>query len=170
MKEIVVAGGCFWGVEEFFRRSIGIVETQVGYAQGHKENATYQEVCTSTTGHTEVVKLTYNEEEITLTKILELLFRIINPTSLNRQGNDVGPQYRTGVYYFDEADKDVIKSFIALQQPKYERKILVEVEPVGLFIKAEDYHQLYLVKNPSGYCHVNMGLLKPEEKKPQYNR
>jgi peptide-methionine (S)-S-oxide reductase len=118
MKEIVVAGGCFWGVEEFFRRSLGIVETQVGYAQGHKENATYKEVCTSTTGHTEVVKLTYNEEEITLTKILELLFRIINPTSLNRQGNDVGPQYRTGVYYFDEADKDVIKSFIALQQPK----------------------------------------------------
>jgi len=165
MKEIVVAGGCFWGVEEFYRRAKGIIDTQVGYAQGHKEDATYQEVCASTTGHTEVVKLTYDETVISLEKVLELLFRIINPTSLNRQGNDIGPQYRSGVYYFSEEDKDIITTFIASKQPLYERKIQVEVEPVGLFIKAEDYHQLYLVKNPSGYCHVNMGLLKPEEKK-----
>lgn len=168
MKEIVVAGGCFWGVEEFFRRAKGIISTQVGYAQGHKENATYQEVCTSTTGHTEVVKLEYDDNEISLNKVLELLFRIINPTSFNRQGNDVGPQYRTGVYYFNEEDKEVINAFIASVQPQYDKKILVEVEPVGLFVKAEDYHQLYLVKNPGGYCHVNMGLLKPEEKKAVY--
>jgi peptide-methionine (S)-S-oxide reductase len=165
MKEIVVAGGCFWGVEEFYRRAKGIISTQVGYAQGHKEDATYQEVCTSTTGHTEVVKITYDETMITLNKVLELLFRIINPTTLNRQGNDVGPQYRTGVYYYTPEDQEIITEYIATQQSRYEKKILVEVEPVGVFVKAEDVHQLYLVKNPSGYCHVNMGLLKPEEKK-----
>jgi peptide-methionine (S)-S-oxide reductase len=165
MKEIVVAGGCFWGVEEFYRRAKGIVSTQVGYAQGHKDNATYQEVCASTTGHTEVVKLTYDETLISLEKVLELLFRIIDPTTLNRQGNDIGPQYRSGVYYFSSEDKDIITEYIATQQPRYEKKIRVEVEPVGLFVKAEDYHQLYLIKNPGGYCHVNMGLLKPEEKK-----
>ncbi|MBS3991591.1 MAG: peptide-methionine (S)-S-oxide reductase MsrA [Erysipelothrix sp.] len=165
MKEIVVAGGCFWGVEEFYRRAKGIVSTQVGYAQGHKDNATYQEVCASTTGHTEVVKLTYDENIISLEKVLELLFRIIDPTTLNRQGNDIGPQYRSGVYYFSSEDKDIITEYIAAQQPRYEKKIRVEVEPVGLFVKAEDYHQLYLIKNPGGYCHVNMGLLKPEEKK-----
>lgn len=165
MKEIVVAGGCFWGIEEFYRRAKGIISTQVGYAQGHKEDATYQEVCASTTGHTEVVKLTYDESIITLEKVLELLFRIINPTSLNRQGNDIGTQYRTGVYYFSPEDKDAILDYIAAQQPRYEKKIVVEVEPVGVFVKAEDYHQLYLIKNPGGYCHVNMGLLKPEEKK-----
>lgn len=165
MKEIVVAGGCFWGVEEFFRRTKGIVATQVGYAQGHKENATYQEVCSSTTGHTEVVKLLYDESIITLEKILELLFRIINPTVLNRQGNDIGPQYRTGVYYFDLQDKATIEHFIQKQQFNYPEKIVVEIEQVNLFVKAEDYHQHYLIKNPTGYCHVNMNLLKPEEKK-----
>lgn len=168
MKEIVVAGGCFWGVEEFFRRSIGIIETTVGYAQGHQANATYQEVCTSTTGHTEVVKLKYDETLISLEKILELLFRIINPTVLNRQGNDVGPQYRTGVYYYDIQDKSVIENFIQKQQFKYNEKIVVEIEPVGIFVIAEDYHQNYLIKNPTGYCHVNMSLLKPEERKSNY--
>jgi peptide-methionine (S)-S-oxide reductase len=165
MKEIVVAGGCFWGVEEYYRRVKGIVDTKSGYSQGHKIDATYQEVCNGNTGHTEVVWLRYNPSEITLEKILELLFRIIDPTSLNRQGNDIGHQYRTGVYTIDDEDLPIISAFISNMQKDYRNKIVVEVEPLKNFIQAEDYHQLYLVKNPSGYCHVNMNTLKPEEKK-----
>lgn len=164
-KEIVVAGGCFWGVEEYFRRTKGIVETKAGYSQGHKKNATYQEVCDGNTGHAEVVWLTYNPDVISLNKILEHLFRIIDPTTLNRQGNDIGSQYRTGVYTLDEDDTPIIQAFLKEKQKEYKREIVVEVEPLLNFVQAEDYHQLYLVKNPRGYCHVNMNLLKPEERK-----
>lgn len=165
MKEIVVAGGCFWGVEEYFRRVKGIVETRSGYSQGHKLDATYQEVCTQKTGHTEVVWLKYDPLEITLEKIAELLFRIIDPTSLNKQGNDKGSQYRTGFYFIDEEDTVILNSFVSNKQKEFRKKIVVEIEPLKNFIQAEDYHQLYLIKNPGGYCHVNMNALKPEEKK-----
>ncbi len=165
MREIVVAGGCFWGVEEYFRRAKGIIDTKSGYSQGHKANATYQEVCNGKTGHVEVVWLKYNSEEISLEKILEHLFRIINPTLLNRQGNDIGHQYRTGVYTIFDEDTSIIKAYIETKQKEYRDQIVVEVEPLHNFIQAEDYHQLYLIKNPQGYCHVNMSLLRPEEKK-----
>lgn len=164
-KEIVVAGGCFWGVEEYFRRAKGIIDTKAGYSQGHKKDATYQEVCNGNTGHAEVVWLTYDPSVISLEKILEHLFRIIDPTTLNRQGNDIGSQYRTGVYTIDAEDTPVIEEFLKQKQKEYNKEIVVEVEPVLNFIQAEDYHQLYLVKNPRGYCHVNMNLLKPEERK-----
>jgi methionine-S-sulfoxide reductase len=164
-QEIVVAGGCFWGVEEYFRRAKGIINTKAGYSQGHKKDATYQEVCDGNTGHAEVVWLTYDPAVITLKKILEHLFRIIDPTTLNRQGNDIGSQYRTGVYTIDDDDTEQIKAFLEDKQKEYKHEIVVEVEPLLNFIKAEDYHQLYLVKNPRGYCHVNMNSLKPEERK-----
>lgn len=165
MKEIVVAGGCFWGVEEYFRRAKGIIEATSGYAQGHVEQASYQQVCSGETGHSEVVKLTYDPSVISLEKICEHLFRIMDPTTRNRQGNDIGSQYRSGIYYMDAEDEPIIKNFIAKEQRNYRKPIVTEVEPLGLFVKAEDYHQMYLVKNPTGYCHVNMNLLKPEEKK-----
>lgn len=168
MKEIVVAGGCFWGVEEYFRRVKGIVDTKSGYSQGHKLDATYQEVCTGKTGHTEAVWLTYEDTEVSLEKIAELLFRIINPTSLNKQGNDVGNQYRTGFYVIDEEDIETINEYIVKKQKEFNKKIVVEVEPVKNFIPAEDYHQMYLIKNPGGYCHVNMNALQREEKKDIY--
>ena len=164
-KEIVVAGGCFWGVEEYFRRAKGIIDTKAGYSQGHKKDATYQEVCDGNTGHAEVVWLTYDSSVITLEKILEHLFRIIDPTTLNRQGNDIGSQYRTGVYTINDDDTAQIKAFLEDKQKEYKHGIVVEVEPLLNFIKAEDYHQFYLVKNPHGYCHVNMNSLKPEERK-----
>ncbi len=168
MKEIVVAAGCFWGVEEYFRRAKGINKTKSGYSQGHKLDATYQEVCEQTTGHAEVVWLTYDPDIISLEKICEHVFRIIDPTSLNKQGNDVGSQYRTGFYTIDDEDIKQINVFIEQKQKEYKKKIVVEVEPLRNFITAEDYHQMYLIKNPNGYCHVNMNLLKPEEKKDIY--
>jgi len=170
MKEIVVAGGCFWGVEEYFRRVQGIVDTKAGYSQGHKKDATYQEVCNQNTGHAEVVWLKYNSTEITLEKIAELLFRIIDPTTLNRQGNDIGSQYRTGFYLIDQEDRSIIEKFVSEKQKEYKKEIVVEIEALKNFIQAEDYHQLYLIKNPNGYCHVNMNALEEEEKKDIYRK
>lgn len=164
MKEIVVAGGCFWGVEEYYRRLAGTLETKVGYAQGHLNQPTYEQVCDHTSGHAEVVWVRY-EAPLTLEKVLDHLFRIIDPTSLNRQGHDIGEQYRTGVYYVDDADAATIEAFIAERQKAYAKPIVVEVDRLHTFWDAETYHQNYLVKNPSGYCHVDFRKIKPEELK-----
>ncbi|MGL5978522.1 MAG: peptide-methionine (S)-S-oxide reductase MsrA [Erysipelotrichaceae bacterium] len=164
MKEIVVAGGCFWGVEEYFRRLKGTLQTKVGYAQGHLDHPNYQAVCTDETGHAEVVWIQY-EAPLTLEKILDHLFRIINPTSINRQGNDIGSQYRTGVYFKQPEDETVIQAYIAKRQVDYTKPIVVEVQALQAFWDAETYHQTYLVKNPNGYCHVDFSKIKPEERK-----
>lgn len=163
VKRIVVAGGCFWGVEEYYRRVKGILTTQVGYAQGSVENPTYQQVKTGMTQHAESVYLTYDSNVISSTKIMELLFRIIDPVSLNKQGEDEGTQYRTGIYCIDESDMKIAYQMIEELQKNYEDKIVVEVEMLDRFYDAEEYHQKYLVKNPTGYCHVDFRKLKPEE-------
>lgn len=168
MKKIVVAGGCFWGVAEYYRRVKGITYQEAGYAQGTSESPTYQEVCTSNTNHAEVVYLEYDEKVISLNKILEHLFRMIDPTSLNRQGNDIGVQYRTGVYYMDNEDGSVVRNFIENHQKLYDEPIVVEVEPLIKFWSAEEYHQNYLVKNPRGYCHVDMSLIEEHELKDEF--
>ncbi len=165
MKKIWLAGGCFWGVEAYFMQLKGVLSTIVGYGQGSTERPTYQQVCTGTTGHTEVCEVTYDEKILSLQKLLEHYFRIIDPTTLNRQGPDQGTQYRTGVYYSTEQDKDGIATFIEKMQQYYNDPIVVEVEPVGRFFPAEDYHQQYLEKTPGGYCHINLGLAKPDERK-----
>jgi len=165
MKKIWLAGGCFWGVEAYFQQLKGVLETRVGYGQGEKDNPTYQQVCSGTTGYTEVCELTYNEVIIPLEKVLEHFFRIINPTTLNRQGADQGTQYRTGVYYADNEEKEVIVNFIHTMQTYHTDEIVVEVKPVKNFYLAEEYHQHYLQKTTGGYCHVNLMLAKPEEKK-----
>lgn len=164
-KEIYFAGGCFWGVEAYFAQIKGVIKTEVGYAQGHVKNPTYKEVCAQTTGHSEACYIEYDNQVITLETLLEHLFRIIDPTSLNKQGGDMGEQYRTGVYYKDPLDETIIRSFITKQQANYNKEIVVEVQPFDSFYLAEEYHQDYLVKNPTGYCHVNLGLVKPSEKK-----
>ncbi len=166
MKKLVLAGGCFWGVEEYYRRLNGTHETRVGYAQGIKPAPSYQDVCTGLTHHAEVVEVTYDETILPLEKVMEHLFRIIDPTSLNRQGHDIGTQYRTGVYPTDEADLQAVKAYVAQRQADYRKPIVLEVEPLRDFWDAETYHQKYLVKNPGGYCHVNMNLIRPEERKP----
>ncbi len=158
MKEIALAGGCFWGVDEFFSRKEGVLSTKSGYSNGQVENPTYEEVCTGKTGHAETVYVQYDESRISLETILEKFFKVIDPTSLNRQGNDIGTQYRTGIYYIDEADKEAIDQFIESRKSKYTRPIVVEVEPLRNFFDAEEYHQDYLKKNPRGYCHIDLSI------------
>lgn len=158
MKEIALAGGCFWGVDEFFSRKEGVLTTKSGYSNGHVEKPTYEQVCTGETGHAETVYLTYDEEKINLETILEKFFKVIDPTSLNRQGNDVGTQYRTGIYYVDPEDEALVRDFIEAKKDKYTKPIVVEVEPLRNFFDAEEYHQDYLKKNPRGYCHIDLSI------------
>lgn len=165
IKKIIIAGGCFWGVEAYFKQLRGVVNTSVGYVNGNISNPTYQDVCEAKATHAEGCEIIYEDNLITLSEILEHMFRFINPVSINKQGGDIGLQYRTGVYYKDENDEIVIKQFIANKQKEYAKKIAVEVEPVKNYYLAEEYHQDYLDKNPNGYCHVDFRLIKDEEKK-----
>lgn len=165
MKEIVVAGGCFWGVQAFYQRAKGVVDTTVGYAQGQGIHPTYEEVCKQEDQFVEVCRVVYDETILSLHKILEYLFRIIDPTSLNQQGNDIGIQYRTGVYYKDQEDREIILSFLQEQQINYDKKIVVECLELTSFYTAEAYHQKYLDKNPMGYCHIDLHKLHVEEMK-----
>lgn len=156
MKEIVLAGGCFWGVEEYMSRIDGIIETTVGYANGTTENPTYEEVCTNITGHAEACYIKYDENILSLEDLLNRFWKIINPTLLNRQGPDIGSQYRTGIYYIDESDLPTIMKTFEEQKIKYDKPIVTEVEPLRVFYEAEEYHQKYLKKNPGGYCHIDL--------------
>ncbi len=156
MKEIYLAGGCFWGVEEYFSRLPGVIETQVGYANGHKENPSYEEVCRGDTGHTETTYISYDENIITLEALLNKFWNIIDPTSLNRQGPDRGSQYRTGIYYNDENDLETINQTLEVVKRKYKDPIVTEIMQIKSYYKAEEYHQEYLKKNPGGYCHIDM--------------
>lgn len=158
MKEIYLAGGCFWGVEEYFSRIEGVVDTDVGYANGTKLEPTYKEVCTGLTGHSETTYVKYDESIVTLEHLIQRLFRIIDPTLLNRQGGDIGNQYRTGIYYTDEADVKTIVKVKDEEQKKYKDSIVTEILPLEYYYPAEEYHQDYLKKNPGGYCHVDMSL------------
>lgn len=160
LSEIWLAGGCFWGVEAFLSGIPGVVHTETGYANGKTENPTYEDVCRKDTGHAETVYVRYDPDQIPLKKLLEYFFKIIDPTSLNRQGNDVGIQYRTGIYYKEASDKEIIEECIRQLQNNLNRKIVTEVLPVQNFYKAEEYHQKYLEKNPNGYCHINLDLLR----------
>ena len=153
MAEIYLAGGCFWGLEEYFSRIEGIKKTTVGYANGQVESTNYQLI--HQTDHAETVHLIYDEKRISLREILLYYFRVIDPLSVNKQGNDVGRQYRTGVYYTDQADKAVIEQVFVEQEKQLGQKIAVELEPLRHYVLAEDYHQDYLKKNPGGYCHIN---------------
>ena len=154
MKEIVLAGGCFWGVEEFLSRIKGIEETKVGYANGTKENPTYEQVCTGHTGHAESCYIKYNDKKIGLDNILSKFWNIIDPTVLNSQGNDIGSQYRTGIFYINEEDLSIILKSKVEEQNKYKKAIVTEIKPLQCFYVAIEYHQRYLKKNPNGYCHI----------------
>ena len=156
LKKIVLAGGCFWGVEEYISRIDGVKETKVGYANGTKENPTYEEVCTGTTGHAEACYVKYDEKVLSLNDLLEKYFGIIEPTVENRQGPDIGHQYRTGIYYIDKNDLNEIESYRDKEQEKYDKPIVTEIKDLKCFYDAEEYHQKYLKKNPGGYCHINL--------------
>lgn len=154
MKTIYLAGGCFWGVEAYFQRVLGVKDTTVGYANGISEQASYQNL--KNTKHAEAVKVVYDETIINLAEILERFLLIINPFSLNKQGNDIGEQYRTGIYYEDEYSYLCALKTMELFHERHGKKSFVEIEKLRHFIDAEDYHQDYLFKNPNGYCHLNL--------------
>ena len=154
MAEIYLAGGCFWGLEEYFSRIFGVLQTSVGYANGQVETTNYQLI--KETDHAETVQVIYDEKAVSLREILLYYFRVIDPLSVNQQGNDRGRQYRTGIYYKEEADLPTINTVVREQELLIGRKIAVEVEKLRHYILAEDYHQDYLKKNPGGYCHIDV--------------
>lgn len=160
MNVIYFAGGCFWGTEHFFKQVNGVTSTEVGFANGHTEDPTYEEVVRKKTGFAETVKVTYNPEKVDLNMLLDLYFLTIDPTSLNKQGNDIGDQYRTGIYYTSDQQLPSIKQRIKTEAAKHRSPIVVEVTPLKKYYKAEDYHQDYLENNPGGYCHINPALFK----------
>ncbi|MHC5021257.1 MAG: peptide-methionine (S)-S-oxide reductase MsrA, partial [Planctomycetota bacterium] len=150
------AGGCFWGMEELLRKVPGVLDTQVGYTGGHVENATYRDVKTGTSGHAEAVRLTFDPAVVSYEQLLAFLFRIHDPTSKNRQGNDVGTQYRSAIFYHSATQQASAEEAIARETAgdRWTKPITTQVVPAGAWYDAEDFHQDYLVKNPRGYtCH-----------------
>lgn len=162
MKTIYLAGGCFWGVEKYFSLAKGVLHTEVGYANGTSDNPKYEDLKYGLDDASETVKIDYDENIISLEKILELYLRVIDPYSLNRQGEDEGLQYRTGIYYVSSFDEEVIKKYLAKHLANNYK---IEILPLRKFYKAEEYHQNYLDKNPNGYCHINMANLRDDERK-----
>ncbi len=153
MKTIYLAGGCFWGLQKFFDQFEGVLETEVGYANGPDRAPTYQEVCADS-GHAETVRVAYDEAVLPLEKLLGSYFLVIDPLSVNRQGHDEGIQYRTGIYYTEDAQLPAIRAVYGREQEKAGAPLAVAVEPLQNFFSAEEYHQKYLIKNPDGYCHI----------------
>ena len=166
-KDIYLAGGCFWGAEHFFKQIEGVAFTEVGFANGNTPDPTYKEVYTDTTGYAETVHIRFDNEKVGLKFLLRMFFKAIDPTSLNKQGEDEGTRYRTGIYYVDPADLPAIRAVFDEVQRTLAAPVVVEVEPLRNFFRAEDYHQDYLDKNPDGYCHLPLGLFRfAREAKP----
>lgn len=159
-KTIYFAGGCFWGTEHYFKMIKGVVGTTVGYANSIMENPSYKDVCSGDTLAAETVKVDYDPSLVSLEFLTRMFFHAIDPTSLNRQGNDIGTQYRTGIYYTDNKDLAEIYKVFEEQRSTTEGEIVVEVKALQNFYAAEDYHQDYLDKNPDGYCHLPYTLFE----------
>ena len=159
MKTIYFAGGCFWGTQHYLRQIRGVESTEAGYANGNVENPSYEEVYTDLTGFAETVRVEFDPSVVSLRFLTELYFKSIDPVSLNRQGGDCGTRYRTGIYYTSDEDLPVIEGVFDEVAEQYDAPLAVEVEPLRNFYKAEDYHQDYLEKNPSGYCHIPQALI-----------
>ena len=159
-KEIYLAGGCFWGTEHYFKQVHGVLETEVGFANGRFENPSYKQVKAGDTGFAETVRIVYDPQVVKLELLLDLYFKSIDPLSLNRQGEDSGTQYRTGIYYVDESDLPVIDKVYDAVQASLGQPLAVEKLPLSNFYTAEEYHQDYLDKNPDGYCHLPVALFE----------
>lgn len=160
IKSIYFAGGCFWGTEYFFKQIEGVTFTETGYANGSTPDPTYRQVYTDTTGYAETVHVEYDNDVIDLEFLVRMFFKAIDPTSLNRQGEDVGTRYRTGIYYTDAEELPCIKKIYDEIGRQYESPLVVELEPLKNFYRAEDYHQDYLENNPDGYCHLPLELFE----------
>lgn len=162
-KEIYLAGGCFWGVQAYFDRITGVLYTNVGYANGMGEDTSYRAI--GKTGHAETVYIVYDSDRLSLETLLTYYYEIIDPTSIDRQGNDVGVQYRTGIYFVDPSDLAVIEKVTLEVEKKLGQKVATQRETLKNYVLAEDYHQDYLDKNPGGYCHISLADI-PNEKPP----
>ena len=158
IKEIYFAGGCFWGTQHLFDLVRGVVATETGYANGKIKNPTYEQVISHTTGFTEAVKVQYDADEVDLPLLINVFFKSIDPTTKDRQGNDVGDNYRSGIYSTDKATEAIVKIEVAKLAKNYRKPVVVEMIALKNFYKAEDYHQDYLDKNPGGYCHIPMSV------------
>lgn len=154
VREIYLAGGCFWGLEEYFSRVDGAVNVVSGYANGNSKHTSYENL--KNTDHAETIHLTYDKSVLSLRDILLYYLRVVDPTSLNKQGNDIGRQYRTGIYFVNPEDEEIINEVLKQRAKQLEKEIVVEVEPLKNYVVAEDYHQDYLKKNPLGYCHIDV--------------
>ena len=159
MREVILAGGCFWGVEAYFKQLAGITDSDVGYIDGAFKNPSYEQVCHGS-GHAEAVKLTFDETVISFDKILDHYFNIVDPTLKNRQGPDIGMQYRSGFYNLDEDLEAQLVNRLKAEQKNYDKPLQVEIRHGVHYDQAEGYHQDYLDKNPSGYCHINLNTVK----------
>ena len=164
MKTIYLAGGCFWGMQKFLDQFEGVKETEVGYANGPEKAPSYREVCDNS-GHAETVRVEYDESVLSLPALLRFYFQVIDPVSVNRQGEDSGIQYRTGIYYTDESQLPDIELVYKEIEAKENQPLAVEVKPIENFFSAEVYHQKYLDKNPGGYCHIPARYFHLEEKR-----
>lgn len=153
MKTIYLAGGCFWGMQKFFDQFDGVLSTQVGYANGPDAAPSYRDVCQNS-GHAETVRVDYDEGRLSLAELMDLYFLVIDPLSRNKQGEDEGIQYRTGVYYTDEDQLPALRAAFEREEAKLGTPLMVELLPLENFFPAEEYHQKYLDKNPGGYCHI----------------
>lgn len=162
-KTIYLAGGCFWGLEKYLSLLDGVTETEVGYANGNTPCPTYEDVCYYGTGHAETVRVDYRPDQISLAFLLEQYYKAIDPTTVNRQGNDKGTQYRTGIYYTDPAEEPALRASIAALQKTLDKPVAIEVAPLHQYCRAEEYHQKYLEKNPGGYCHIGAPLFRSAE-------
>ena len=169
-KEIWLAGGCFWGTEHYLSLLDGVVKTDVGYANGRTKNPTYRQVCSEDTGFAEAVHVVYDPAVLPLEKLLDYYFLSIDPTAVNRQGGDVGTQYRTGIYYTDAADEPLIAEKLKTQQKQRDKRLAVEVKPLENYYLAENDHQAYLDKNPGGYCHIPGVLFQLARDSKTYRR
>jgi peptide-methionine (S)-S-oxide reductase len=151
-KTAVIAGGCFWGMEELFRMQPGVIGTEVGYTGGENENPTYE----NHPGHAEALKITYDDTKTDYKQLLDYFFRIHDPTTINRQGNDRGSSYRSAIFFENDEQREAAKEYIQLTNDAklYDGPVVTQLEPLGVFYPAEEYHQDYLQKNPGGYtCH-----------------
>ena len=162
-RTIYFAGGCFWGTEKYFATIPGVIDAEAGYAQGNVDKApTYEEVCSGKTGCRETVKITFDPNTVSVDALVLAFFQIINPTVTGRQGNDIGDQYQTGIYYTDAAEQSRVEKIVAIEKTLH-KNFAVEVEKLTSYYPAETYHQDYLDKNPLGYCHITPGAFKKLE-------
>jgi methionine-S-sulfoxide reductase len=167
MTTLYLAAGCFWGAQHFLRQLPGVISTRVGYANGRTENPTYEQVKYWNTGHAETVEVVYDETLLPTPELLDCYFMCIDPTSVNKQGPDVGEQYRTGIYYVDETMVPTIREELAKLEAKIGQKTAIELKPLEQFFPAEEYHQDYLIKNPTGYCHIPRDLINKVRSKKE---